>query len=151
MKRSWIFTYIPAILWMIVIFCFSAQSAADSTTLSDFFTRLFFGEVLERLTVIVRKSAHVLEYLVLGVMIYLPTNRLVRWKISIPLSIAVCACYAGTDEFHQLFIEGRACRGTDVLIDTLGASLGVLLCFFVTTLLRKRRRKGSASEKKMRE
>ncbi|MCD8218939.1 MAG: VanZ family protein [Ruminococcus sp.] len=151
MKQSWIFTYIPAILWMIVIFCFSAQSAADSTTLSDFFTRLFFGEVLEKLTVLVRKSAHVLEYLVLGVMIYLPTNRLLRRKISIPLSIAVCACYAGTDEFHQLFIEGRACRGTDVLIDTLGAALGVLLCFFVTTLLHKRRRKGSTSEKKMRE
>ena len=35
--------------------------------------------------------------------------------------------YAATDEFHQLFVPGRAGLPTDVLIDATGAALGLLV------------------------
>ena len=32
-------------------------------------------------------------------------------------------CYAATDEFHQLFVPGRAGMVTDVLIDSIGVTV----------------------------
>ena len=39
--------------------------------------------------------------------------------------------YAATDEFHQLFVPGRACLATDVAIDSSGALLGAAIAFAV--------------------
>ena len=36
-------------------------------------------------------------------------------------------CYSLTDEFHQLFVNGRTGQFSDCLIDTSGAILGILL------------------------
>ena len=44
--------------------------------------------------------------------------------------------YACTDEFHQLFVPGRSGQITDVMIDTLGGSIGVLI-ISVITLIKK--------------
>ena len=41
--------------------------------------------------------------------------------------IALCAAFAGTDEYHQTFVDGRTGQVTDVLIDTAGACVGCLL------------------------
>ena len=53
------------------------------------------------------------------------------------LGLATPACaifcgvlYAGSDEVHQLFVDGRACRAGDVLIDAAGVFLGVLIAHF---------------------
>ena len=48
-------------------------------------------------------------------------------KCKILWSIGISAFMACTDEFHQLFIEGRAGRIQDVCIDTAGATFGILL------------------------
>ena len=44
--------------------------------------------------------------------------------------------YAATDEFHQLFVPGRAGLITDVMIDTLGAGMALLLCYAATGIRR---------------
>ena len=52
--------------------------------------------------------------------------------------------YACTDEFHQLFVPGRAGRFTDVLIDSSGAlvlSLIVVLVMHSRTMRGKRVRR----------
>ena len=38
------------------------------------------------------------------------------------------AAYACMDEVHQIFVPGRAGRFTDVLVDSIGIALGVVLC-----------------------
>jgi len=38
--------------------------------------------------------------------------------------------YACTDEIHQLFVPGRGAQMSDVLLDSAGAGLGIVL--FVT-------------------
>ena len=50
--------------------------------------------------------------------------------------------YACTDEFHQLFVPGRAGRFTDVLIDTTGGIIMLLFIALVTHVARKRHTAG---------
>ena len=42
-------------------------------------------------------------------------------------AIVACILYATTDEIHQCFVPGRACKALDVLIDSLGSCTGVFL------------------------
>lgn len=44
-------------------------------------------------------------------------------------SLAIGAEYATIDEVHQLFIEGRSGQIVDVVIDSIGVSIGI--CFFM--------------------
>lgn len=95
----------------------------------------------------IRKIAHMTEYAVLACTIFIPTlicNRESLWESAkekyiwkYPInkkrlkkiylkSIAAAMLYACTDEFHQLFVEGRSGKITDVFIDTCGAGLGIL-------------------------
>ena len=46
--------------------------------------------------------------------------------------------YACTDEFHQLFVPGRAGRFTDVLIDTTG---GIIMLLFIALVIHVARKK----------
>ena len=50
---------------------------------------------------------------------------------SILLSIGISFLYACSDEIHQLFVPGRSGNILDVLIDTVGASVGVLVFSFI--------------------
>ena len=58
-------------------------------------------------------------------MTYLPNNLMPRFIIvgSIALAIAIA------DEIHQAYVPGRDASATDVLLDTLGLSLVLLIIF----------------------
>ena len=45
--------------------------------------------------------------------------------------------YAISDEIHQSFIPGRSPQVTDVLIDTMGVILGILLVILVIKIKEK--------------
>ena len=53
----------------------------------------------------------------------------------------LAALYAATDEFHQLFIEGRSGELKDVAIDSTGALLGLLLAFIFHKLIKNKRKR----------
>ena len=61
------------------------------------------------------------------------------------IAAGLTAFYACTDEFHQLFVPGRAGLLSDVLIDSLSAVLGLvvflLLQKFVVWFYRRKERK----------
>lgn len=99
----------------------------------------------------VRKMAHMAEYAILAWTLLIPLliqnkEQLYRdsWiaadrvyqrlfidkKILLKLclySLLTVMLYASTDEFHQIFVEGRSGKVTDVLIDTCGAALGIFV------------------------
>lgn len=137
-----------AVCWMVIIFCFSHQKAEDSGAISEMLsyhlvegvngicnlnldqdTVEFYAVKLEHP---VRKAAHMTEYavlagLLLGNFVQYPGFYKKRYLWS--LSGAVV--YAATDEFHQLFIEGRSGEIKDVCIDATGAIIGLaLICLF---------------------
>lgn len=146
-----------AILWMTMIFSFSNQKAEESGEVSG---RLIYRvteavsqalrlgwdeealtECVERLDHPVRKAAHMTEYAVLAC-IFLGNcscypvfaGRRYLW------AFALAASYAATDEFHQLFIEGRSGEVRDVLIDSAGAAAGLLLAWLVISVWKKKRK-----------
>lgn len=76
----------------------------------------------DTLSFIVRKCAHMSEYAILLLLIY---------KSYPKLSIAFITTfiYACSDEFHQLFIPGRAGLFQDVIIDCTGALIMLLIIY----------------------
>lgn len=149
-----------AVIWMCVIFTFSAQTKEESSAVSEGFsyrivntTGLFFHlhideerlrQVAGAIERFVRKGAHMTEYAILAVQFYVWIG---RWQITrLRRSIAatfMAVLYAGSDEFHQLFVAGRAGTISDVLIDSAGVVSGLAIFLLVENIievLRKRRR-----------
>ena len=132
---------------MTVIFCFSAQSADDSTVESSRICRAVapavFSDYAQKtpdvqeelalgLTFVVRKAAHFTEYALLGGLWYLWLR---RRRLGWCLSLAAAALYAVTDEVHQLFVPGRAGMVQDVLLDSTGAACGVASVFVLLCVI----------------
>ncbi len=142
MKR--VFLYIILFIWMSIIFSFSNQKSDESSNLSN--------RVVEHIITIVeklnntkiddvmrkniydyavypiRKLAHVTIYFILGIIVCnLVLTYNINFKKLLLISIMICFAYATTDEIHQLFVSGRSGSPFDVLIDTCGSILGILL------------------------
>lgn len=67
---------------------------------------------------------HLTEYIVLG---FLTVWAVIPGRSSraiAMLALAICMLYALSDEFHQIFVPGRAFQLVDLGLDLLGSSLG---------------------------
>ena len=149
--RLWVFGALTVCI-MLAIFAFSAQNADESQRLSDGFLASLIGRVLEALLprlsekgmdFDIRKYAHMAEFCVLGVCSFLYVSERRRWAPDLHaalLALGFSLLYAGTDELHQLFVPGRACRFTDVLVDGCGILSGVALARLVQLLHDKTRK-----------
>lgn len=116
----------PTLIMAIIIFIFSASPALDSNRQSGLIVNAitFLSPDLKDATFlvrIVRKSAHFIEYAILG---FLAARSFKLSKKSPWWSILACAIYAGIDEFHQSFVSGRSAEVKDVALDTLSATFG---------------------------
>jgi hypothetical protein len=125
-----------------VIFSFSAQQAEESSGVSSRVVEAIIKNtyknkqisedkmfnIREKLTTIVRKSAHFLIYTCLGILVYLFTGTYqISFKDRFWYTFAFCMLYACSDEIHQRFVEGRSGEIRDVCIDTSGAVCGTLI------------------------
>ncbi|RKN86684.1 VanZ family protein [Paenibacillus ginsengarvi] len=117
MKRK--LRFLPALIWMAVIFYMSHQTGSDLDTILPFFQQWIpamhsfdFG--------------HFILYFVLAVTLYgalLPASA--SWKGK-ALVVLLCLLYGVTDEFHQMFVPGRYPDVLDLRNDTIGAALAML-------------------------
>ena len=125
-----IISTVLVVLWMILIFSLSNQVALVSSHQSSFFvniiTNIFGNSNINIITFVVRKCAHFTLYLILGVLV-LNALRYYKVKNIIILAILICITYACFDEIHQLFIQGRSGEVRDVLIDSIGSLIGIVL------------------------
>lgn len=110
---------------MLVIFWLSSrnadQSSAQSSAVLQYIINLFGDNGFTDF--IVRKAAHCLEFTGLSLLFNLSLYQTKGKKMPLLATALTCA-YAATDEFHQLFVEGRSCQITDWLIDSCGAVIG---------------------------
>ncbi len=131
--------------WMLVIFLFSNSPGKDSTETSsrvittfieirDNITNNSTSEldrtiIIENLSFIVRKFAHISEYIILAILMY---NVLYNYNIKdYWIVLLLCILYSCSDEFHQLFVPGRSGQVVDVLIDSIGIVIGTLSYYLV--------------------
>ena len=129
------------VIWLIIIFYFSNQPASLSTENSSSLIKntivkiykVFNGDasleeeqkVIEKYDYPVRKTAHFIEFFILGVLIFFTLK---AYKVNnIYIMILLCFLYACSDEVHQLFIIGRSGEFKDVLIDTAGSIASILI------------------------
>ena len=127
------------ILIMLFIFCQSALPAELSQQESGVVVRFLTGVTgLEEglVSFVVRKGAHFLEYLVLGISLFWTVQDLRMRRGRAPdgpagravlAPWAVGALYAVTDEVHQYFVPGRSCEVRDMIIDACGMAAGVAI------------------------
>lgn len=134
---------ILSVMWMAVIFAMSSRTGNESTQDSTYIGRMVgtvvvpgFEEMSESqqedyalaIDHIVRKSAHAAEYGLLGLLLLgifydgSVRNCIVAWLLT--------SAYAASDEFHQLFVPGRSGQVSDIVIDSTGALITVLVVAF---------------------
>lgn len=78
---------------------------------------------------VVSSIAHFCEYAVFGILLANALHCHITLKRACLIAVACASLYGATDEFHQLFVEGRMSDPMDWLVDTMGAALGSGLAY----------------------
>ncbi|MBI4090274.1 MAG: VanZ family protein [Candidatus Kerfeldbacteria bacterium] len=110
-QRMWAWVYVGG--WITVIFSLSSIPDLRSG-------------LLPLWDLILRKIAHVAEFVVLGWLMFraFEVGSIPRMR-AVVLAAVLSAFFAGTDEWHQSFVTGRNGSPLDALIDSLGVIVGV--------------------------
>ena len=127
--------------WMVFIFLLSGSLGSKSGSLSADTIgaiRAYLPGLSEQLaTLLARKSAHILMYAVLGILL---TSLLREYKLGrravVAYALVVAALYASLDEINQYFVGGRSSSPRDVAIDVLGAAAGIAIYFAAIKIAR---------------
>ncbi len=143
---------IIVVLCMAIIFSFSTDTGTESNKKSDgviiSICKTFIKhdlstkekeKYINKYVKLVRKSAHFLIYLILGISIIslIKEYQIINSK-ALLIAITISFLYACSDEIHQLFVNGRTGKIIDVLIDTLGSIVGVYLYYYIYKFRRKK-------------
>lgn len=142
--------FMLALLWMAMIFYMSnqpshissAQSGGVIAMLSDV---PIVGNIIEKMIeldiaqFIIRKAAHLSAFCILAILIFMSFYDDIK-KINIVAfkSMVFTFLYACTDEFHQFFIPGRSSELRDVIIDSTGGFIGIIIVCTIIKLANKK-------------
>lgn len=137
-----IISLILLIGWMVLIFMLSNQNSTvsmnESGKVIEFIssTSTTSNSNIDLWQIIIRKTAHILEYLVLYLLMY----NYIRFysKNPVKLSIILTLIYACIDESHQLFVDGRDGKPLDILIDSIGIFIGYIIEVLYEKKIKKR-------------
>ena len=96
------------------------------------------AEAIHDVQVAVRKGGHVTGYAMLAILLLRARNAGLfvspwRWE-SAAFSEIVSTIYAVSDELHQSFVPSRWGSGWDVLLDSIGAAMGIGLIWVIGKL-----------------
>lgn len=133
MKKR-VFFIVLSILLMAMIFYFSDMPASQSSAVSKPVAKSVGLSDSE-----MRKIAHFVCFACLSGSIYGLFNTFKKIRFPKVTAFLATVLYAVTDEFHQSFVPGRSCELRDVLIDSSGA-LVLLLLLLAFEALRRRKR-----------
>lgn len=144
LKKMRVAAFLPMLLMMLVIWGFSANTGETSSTQSmGIVTRVvnFANEITgnkmteekklvweERIHTPIRKMAHMTEYMIFACTVAFPFvlyGKKKKWITCV--TFCYCTCYAALDEIHQLFVPNRSGQVRDVLIDSVGILIGIIL------------------------
>jgi len=145
------YKYLLLVIWMIVIFLLSSEvaqtSSGRSAAIVGVLTQSLHVSLPESiLTFLTRKSAHIIGYFILGILLFnVVKEYATATKRIVIISISLALAYAASDELHQLFVPGRSGELRDILIDTLAASVGIGLY----AILNKKHKSGINSKNKV--
>lgn len=156
-KKSIILAWFIVVLWMGIIFVFSAQPATKSNHLSKKVTQVIIetvGKVLplevdkgatdliSELNRTIRKFAHGLSYFILGILVmHASMISFSKKGVAVFFTLIFCPLYAISDEWHQMFVPGRSAQVQDVIIDTIGAVTGIIIYVGIAFVVKRWKRR----------
>ena len=135
-----------------IIFGFSSQNAEESSSISRKITLIVTEnsktikqktslekqQILSKIETIIRKIAHFSIYTIVGILLMtLVSTYKIKNKKQICISLIIGIIYATSDEIHQMFTPGRGPQITDVMIDSMGVLLGILLVMLLLKIYGK--------------
>ncbi len=150
-KMNWPRRWLPVIAWAIVISLFSTHAFTAENTghiIIPILHRIFRHAslaALQRMHFFIRKSAHLIEYFILSLLI-LRGIRGGRKEIRLAwmaIAVLAVAAYASLDEFHQRFVPGRTAAVSDVLLDTTGGAVAQLAAGLAALIAASRARRSA--------
>lgn len=132
--RLRVVAWLPAAVWAAFIFSMSSDEFSAEHTRGWIEPAIRFvlpglgAEAVRLAHVVIRKLAHVSEYLVFAVLL----DR--AWRLDAPsrrvrpalAAFTLAALYSLSDEAHQAFVASRGASLVDCGIDSIGAALGAL-------------------------
>ena len=145
MNKKTILLMLLIIIWLIVIFYFSSMDTYESNGDSKEVVSVVVDkaidvsnssisdnkkeDIVNVLNLPIRKLAHFSLYFILSIlfMVFFMSFNKFNLRYVILISIIFCFIYACSDEYHQTFINGRTGQFIDVIIDTIGASVGSII------------------------
>jgi VanZ family protein len=126
--------WLPPVIWGALIF---SGSSVSTPSVSPVYWQNF----------VAHKIVHIIEYSILATLVYRGfINSGVSKKQAFIYAVIIAFIYGLSDEFHQSFTPHRDSRFRDVIIDTIGGSIGV---YFVWKWLPKMRGKLLSWAKKL--
>ena len=142
-KLKLFLVWLPAVIWYGLIWLLSAQPAEQSTVVSDTVTEnvLVVGgsgysgvesavqeSIEELLSFFIRKGAHMFLFFVLAILVWFALVQLMKHRPRRAVAVAALSILlAASDELHQKMIPGRSGELRDVLVDTAGILIALLL------------------------
>ena len=135
-----------------IIFGFSSQDGEKSGNISKKITEEIITRIPQiqekeqnereaitlRIEKVIRKIAHFSIYTAVGLLLMaLISTFEMEEKNRIIISLIIGIIYASSDEIHQSFVPERSPMITDVMIDTMGVMLGILLIMLGKAIIKK--------------
>ena len=152
-----IISWLLVVLWLILIFFLSSMTSLESNNKSEktinkvikttINTTNDIGitnkhpnnqkiqNIVANLNYPLRKCMHASIYLILALLLI---NALRKYNIKnrniYLITLLFCIIYASVDEYHQTFVIGRTGQLLDVLIDSIGSSIGIIFYLIMTKI-----------------
>ena len=138
-----------------IIFGFSSQDGEKSGSISRRITEKIATlipqiqkeneiekeNIMNTMERIIRKMAHFSIYTVVGLLLMaLVSTYNIKEKNRLIITLTTGIIYASSDEIHQSFVPGRSSMITDIVIDTMGVILGILLIILGKKIIKKYRK-----------
>lgn len=138
-----------------IIFGFSSQDGEKSGSISRRITEkiaTFIPQIqkeneiekeniMNTMERIIRKMAHFSIYTAVGLLLMaLVSTYNIKEKNRLIITLTTGIIYASSDEIHQSFVPGRSPMITDIVIDTMGVILGILLIILGKKIIKKYRK-----------
>ena len=118
--------WLPALAWMALIFVLSSQSglrvSEDAAVDKPF-----------------RITGHLLAFAGLAALLLFALCRggRPRWH-HVAIALGITILYGVSDEWHQSFVPDRTGRVDDLVVDTIGATIGLAIAWVVLTVRARR-------------
>lgn len=146
-KNKRIILIILTIIWMLIIFWFSSQNSTQSSGTSQKVIKAVLkivsnveqeqeNIIVEQMQHIVRKMAHFSIYMIGGILLINLVSTYTAKKAWM-YAWLIGTMYAITDEIHQYFVPGRSCEIRDVVIDSSGVIIGIVMVVLIKYILTK--------------